>query len=713
MDAQAIPYGLYTDIIFSFATINAETFRVSAGDIHNEWMMSRIGTIKLIQPGIKIWIAIGGWTFNDPGPTQTTFSDIAASADKTHAFILSLTSMMIKYGFDGVDIDWEYPVAEDRAGRPRDYKNIVSFMRKLKFYMLPWGKKVSIAIPASYWYLQNFDLKALESTVDWFNIMTYDMHGSWDIDNEFTGPLANSHTNMTEIQQALDLLWRNDIDPDKVTMGMAFYSRTFTLTDPACNDVGCQVSSAGNPGPCSDTAGVLLHPEIADIIKEKSLTPKVHTDAAVKTVSWDNQWVSFDDISTWRLKGLRARSQCITSFMVWAMSQDDDEATNAQALNRALEREPTPPPDLTGPYPDGPIPAPVLAPQLCRWTSCFDECPDGFAEVDRDGHNDIMRDSSPCYLYYNQWLGHGFTRLCCPTSHTLPTCTWRGHRNSGECRPGCEENEVELGSLGLGCHEGHQVACCTKSEVTEKYGQCFWSDCMDDPSIVCSDPLLFSSKGWSGLSECSGTRTRAFCCTEPAPAEFKNDCKWVKTDGRIENNEGDICEGACPEGHLRLALERGSHVGEKCWGNLAYCCADLKPVDPRDDPEDDYELGKKMIQRFRGLLDDYMEDPTCPAEVLQPPIGPFHGILSRQSAECSLKDWNDLMGMPSPCLYFIRPSTTLLERTGTMYLPTRMTQSSRPTRFKSTCGTTRNWRFSLRSSISCWIQFPQPSLSER
>jgi chitinase len=104
--------------------------------------------------------------------------------------------------------------------------------------------------------------------------MSYDIHGAWDIDNKWTGPTLNSHTNLTEIQGALDLLWRNNIHPDKVVLGLAFYSRSFTLTDPSCSEPGCKISSGGNPGKCSSTTGVLLNPEIDEIIKQKKLVIK-------------------------------------------------------------------------------------------------------------------------------------------------------------------------------------------------------------------------------------------------------------------------------------------------------------------------------------------------------------------------------------------------------------------------------------------------------
>lgn len=51
------------------------------------------------------------------------------------------------------------------------------------------NKGVSLTLPSSYWYLKNFDIVKLEEHVDWFNVMSYDIHGSWDIDNKSVLPL--------------------------------------------------------------------------------------------------------------------------------------------------------------------------------------------------------------------------------------------------------------------------------------------------------------------------------------------------------------------------------------------------------------------------------------------------------------------------------------------------------------------------------------------
>jgi chitinase len=50
--------------------------------------------------------------------------------------------------------------------------------------------------------------------------------GVWDSTVESIGPYAYAHTNLTEIQLALELLWKNNINPERVVMGLGFYARS-------------------------------------------------------------------------------------------------------------------------------------------------------------------------------------------------------------------------------------------------------------------------------------------------------------------------------------------------------------------------------------------------------------------------------------------------------------------------------------------------------
>ncbi len=44
----------------------------------------------------------------------------------------------------------------------------------------------------------------------------------WDAQSQFVGPYIAPHTNLTEIDLGLDLLWRAGVQVDKVVLGMAW-----------------------------------------------------------------------------------------------------------------------------------------------------------------------------------------------------------------------------------------------------------------------------------------------------------------------------------------------------------------------------------------------------------------------------------------------------------------------------------------------------------
>ena len=51
---------------------------------------------------------------------------------------------------------------------------------------LPKDKSISIAAPASYWYLRNFPIKQMAKTIDYIVYMTYDLHGQWDAGSQWS-----------------------------------------------------------------------------------------------------------------------------------------------------------------------------------------------------------------------------------------------------------------------------------------------------------------------------------------------------------------------------------------------------------------------------------------------------------------------------------------------------------------------------------------------
>jgi len=124
-------------------------------------MIRRITRLKGVtagNPALKIFIAIGGWSFNDPGPTRTAFSDMASTPQNRKTFIDSVMNFLETHALDGIDIDWEYPGADDRGGKPADFENYVTLINSMRAAFdktdPSWG--ISMAIPASYWYLGHY-----------------------------------------------------------------------------------------------------------------------------------------------------------------------------------------------------------------------------------------------------------------------------------------------------------------------------------------------------------------------------------------------------------------------------------------------------------------------------------------------------------------------------------------------------------------------------
>lgn len=284
---EQIPLGIYTHINVAFAVIDPDTFKVRPSLSADIELFKRVTRLKQSDPDLKVFIAIGGWTYNDPGPTGTTFSDLAASESNQNKSFDSLTKFMSTYDLDGVDIDWEYPAADDRSGRPEDFDNFPKFLKNLKAALKRTGGRdgLSITLPASFWYLQHFDIQNMSKSVEFFNIMTYDLHGTWDKGNKWTGEFLNAHTNLTEIQNSLDLSWRNDIPSNQVVLGIEFYGRAYTIADPACHTPGCLFASGAEAGECSHEVGILMNSEIDEVIAEKNPKVTLDKDAAVKMIT--------------------------------------------------------------------------------------------------------------------------------------------------------------------------------------------------------------------------------------------------------------------------------------------------------------------------------------------------------------------------------------------------------------------------------------------
>lgn len=149
-------------------------------------LISEFIDLKETNPGLSCFLSIGGWAFND-GDTASYWSDMASTEAGRKSWSNAVLHTVMEYGFDGVDLDWEYPVADDRGGSDEDKENYVKLIKELRSVFDTSGVSygITFTIPTSYWYLRHFDIAAMvdDSGANWVNVMSYDLHGTWDGDS--------------------------------------------------------------------------------------------------------------------------------------------------------------------------------------------------------------------------------------------------------------------------------------------------------------------------------------------------------------------------------------------------------------------------------------------------------------------------------------------------------------------------------------------------
>lgn len=161
----------YTHLNYAFSDVANGVMATPSRE--DEEKLRRFAGLKVINPNLKVLASVGGWAFNDPGPTQQEFHNICLTRQSRKKFIDSVAQYLKTYNFDGVDIDYEYPGADDRGGKPEDTENFLLLVQEMR---KSFGSRylITIAAPASYWYLRHFRIgemsKSLVSILIWFLI---------------------------------------------------------------------------------------------------------------------------------------------------------------------------------------------------------------------------------------------------------------------------------------------------------------------------------------------------------------------------------------------------------------------------------------------------------------------------------------------------------------------------------------------------------------
>lgn len=163
--------------------------------------------------GVKVLLSVGGWSDGDT-LLDPVFASATGTAAKRTQLVNAILNMCAEYGFDGVDLDWEYPRT---SGTYRQYEQLVAELsRRLKAQ----GKLLTAAVIGGtsvqgtpYSESMAFTDTAL-ADLDWINVMAYD------------GDEGSGHSTYS-FAVSCGRYWRDTrgVPAEKVVLGMPFYGR--------------------------------------------------------------------------------------------------------------------------------------------------------------------------------------------------------------------------------------------------------------------------------------------------------------------------------------------------------------------------------------------------------------------------------------------------------------------------------------------------------
>lgn len=345
---EDIDSSLCTHVIYGFAVLHRETLTItphdSWADIDNRFY-ERVVAYK--KKGVKVSVAIGGW--NDSAGDK--YSRLVKSAAARAQFIKHVMQFIEKYEFDGLDLDWEYPVCwqvDCKAGFADEKQAFAALVRELSAAFIPKRLLLSSAVSPSKKVIDaGYDVPALSRYLDWIAVMTYDFHGQWDKQTGHVAPMyehPDDFDTTFNANYSINYWISSGADRRKLVMGMPMYGQSFSLADNNKNQLNQATYGGGEAGEATRARGFLAYYEICERVQTKEWQIVRDSKGRMGPYAYSrDQWVSFDDGHMIRHKSEFIKAMGLGGAMIWALDLDDfrnvcgcEEYPLLRIINRSL-----------------------------------------------------------------------------------------------------------------------------------------------------------------------------------------------------------------------------------------------------------------------------------------------------------------------------------------------------------------------------------------
>lgn len=345
--------GQLNDVIYAFALINSSG-QCYIPSSENPSDFAALAALKRSHPGLKTEISIGGWGADG-------FSNAALTAQSRAAFVNSCVNLFFgKYrgAFDGIDLDWEFPVSggpSNTTSRPQDKADFTLLARQFRTVLNAEGGTMhehlllTAALPAGrlqsagpYDPADSYQLPQVGRILDWVNLMTYDLEDGYSTYSGFDSPLNTSPADPTaeDIKQynsvagGVDYYEQNGVPASKLVLGEPYFSLAFTVSSTAGDGLYQPITGEATAPSWSDIqSSYLSNPAWTYHWSQSARAPWLF-NASTKT------FITYDDPRSLLAKSAFAKARGLRGAFTWAIDQDDAQHSLLSAMSAPFRSRP-------------------------------------------------------------------------------------------------------------------------------------------------------------------------------------------------------------------------------------------------------------------------------------------------------------------------------------------------------------------------------------
>lgn len=318
-----------THINYAFADISSQHKLVMANPTTDLKNFEDLRQLKKRNSQLKTLISVGGWDYSK------NFSNAAATAASRETFAQSCVDFIIAHGFDGVDMDWEFPVSGGLPGnsnRPEDKQNFTKLLQAIRGKLDQQSKidgrpyYLTIAGAAGSGFLNKIDPASVATLVDYIFIMGYDMHGPWDSYADLNAPLytpsEDSPQYKLSVNDAVRAYLNRGISASKLVLGMPFYGYKYTVQ-----------SGGGLYSPFTSASSVGYDKIVSTYLGSSEYEQLFHWEAMVPYLSSGSSFISYEDADSIAEKTRYAKSMGLAGVGAWELSHDKNAVLLSSAYH--------------------------------------------------------------------------------------------------------------------------------------------------------------------------------------------------------------------------------------------------------------------------------------------------------------------------------------------------------------------------------------------